>query len=331
VLGLVASALLIWWTLHDVRFVEVWDQVRGVRWVPFLVAIVMATFTFPLRTIRWQYLLRIEGEPLPFVPLWHATAIGFMSTNLLPARAGEFARAYAARRLTGTRFTAAFGSIAVERVFDGITLVAFLATAMWFGGFGGDTTIGTITLGTLSKLAAAGFSLALLVSAGFVRWPQPALRATRSLTGRVLPDRWSRFLVEAGEGLISGLDSLRSPKRFFAVSVWSVAVWVSGAASFLVGFHAFGIEVPWTAGLMLQSLLAFGVAVQFSPGFFGQFEAVCRLTLALYAVGVGPAVSFAFGFHLGGFIPITVLGLWSLSRAHLHLADLKATNSEPYE
>ena len=63
--------------------------------------------------------------------------------------------------------------------------------------------------------------------------------------------------------------------------------------------------------------------MQFSPGFFGQFEAICRVTLALYAVGTSPAVSFAIGFHLGGFVPITLLGLWSLSRAHLHLADLK--------
>jgi hypothetical protein len=28
-------------------------------------------------------------------------------------------------------------------------------------------------------------------------------------------------------------------------------------------------------------------------------------------------------YHLAVFLPISVLGLWSLSRAHLHLADLK--------
>jgi uncharacterized protein (TIRG00374 family) len=302
---------------------EVWEHVKGVHWFPFLFAVVLATLTFPLRTIRWQYLLRLEGEPLPFVPLWHATAIGFMATNLLPARAGEFARAYAARRLTGTRFTAAVGSIAVERVFDGITLVAFLAVAMWAGGFGADTAVGTLTLGTVSKVAAIAFSVALLVAVAFVWRPQPALRATRSITVRLLPERWSQIVVEAVEGVLSGLDSLRDPRRFLAIICWSVTVWVAGAASFWIGLLAFGIEVSWPAALMLQSLLAFGVAVQFSPGFFGQFEAVCRLTLALYAVGAGPAVSFAFGFHLGGFVPITLLGLWSLSRAHLHLADLR--------
>jgi uncharacterized membrane protein YbhN (UPF0104 family) len=105
-------------------------------------------------------------------------------------------------------------------------------------------------------------------------------------------------------------------------------VWLTGAASLWIAFQAFSIDVPWSAAIMLQSLLAFGVAVQFSPGFFGQWEVVCRYALALYGVPAGPAVSYAFGFHLGGFIPITLLGMWSLSRAHLHLTDLKETATE---
>jgi uncharacterized protein (TIRG00374 family) len=288
----------------------------------FLAAIGAATLTFPLRTVRWQYLLRLEGEPIPFLPLWHATAIGFMSTNVTFGRAGEFVRAYAAKRLAGTKFTTAVGSIAVERVFDGITLVAFLVIASWAGGFGSETAVGNLTLGAIGKFFAAVFSLALLVAVVFVRWPEPALRTMRSVSGSILPDTWANRLVETIQGLVEGLDVLRSPRRFFAVLFWSLIVWTTGAASFWLGFLAFGIEVPWSAALLLQSLLAFGVAVQFSPGFFGQFEAICRATLVLYAVGTGPAVSFAFGFHLGGFVPITLLGLWSLSRAHLHLADL---------
>ncbi len=310
---------------------EVLEHVKDVRWVRFLTAVVAATLTFPLRTVRWQYLLRLEGERLPFVPLWHATAIGFMSTNITYGRAGEFIRAYAARKLTGVRFTTAIGSIAVERVFDGFTLLAMLAVAMWVGGFGSDTVVGSFTLGRIGKLAAAGFSVALIFGVAFVTWPQPALKYTRFVTERSLPGSWSHAVVGALEGVISGLESLRSPRTIVAVALWSIIVWVAGAASFWFGFAAFGIEIPWSAALMLQSMLAFGVAVQFSPGFFGQFEAVCRLTLPLYAVGAGQAVSFAFGFHLGGFIPITLLGLWSLSRAHLHLADLRESEESEVE
>jgi hypothetical protein len=37
-------------------------------------------------------------------------------------------------------------------------------------------------------------------------------------------------------------------------------------------------------------------------------------------------VSYAVGYHFATFIPITLLGLWSLSRAHLHLAELRGAD-----
>jgi uncharacterized membrane protein YbhN (UPF0104 family) len=70
------------------------------------------------------------------------------------------------------------------------------------------------------------------------------------------------------------------------------------------------------------------VALPSSPGFFGVFEAVTRVTLALYGIEAGRAVSYALGYHFSTFVPITVLGIWSLSRAHLHLADLRAAEAE---
>jgi len=34
-------------------------------------------------------------------------------------------------------------------------------------------------------------------------------------------------------------------------------------------------------------------------------------------------VSYAVAYHLGGFVPITLLGLYSLSRTHLRLGELR--------
>lgn len=303
---------------------EVWERVRGVRLLPFVSAIAAATLTFPLRTVRWQYLLRLEGDTLPFKPLWHATAIGFMATNLLPARAGEFARAYAARHMTEVRFTAAFASIAVERLMDGITLVAFLAIATWSGGFASGTAVGSVTLGQIARVAGAFFTLVLVASMIVVHWHAVAIRLIQTVTRRLLSESWAARVMNIVEGLLAGLDSLRSVRRLAAVVFWSLIVWLTGAASFWFGFVAFGIDAPWSAALMLQSIIAFGVAVQFSPGFFGQYEALTRVTLGLYGLGLGQAVSFAVGFHLGGFIPITLLGLWSLSRAQMKMSDLSA-------
>lgn len=321
--GLGVSALLLWWTLHDISLAEVWHRLRGVRVLPLLAAIALATAQFPLRTIRWRYLLRLEGETLRFRPLWHATAIGFMANNLLPARAGEFARAYAAHRLTAVRFSTAFASIAVERVLDGIALVALLTVAISAGGFAAGTAVGSVTLGGVARGAGIFFGALLAAALVLVHWPGPALRLAGRLSHLVLPARWADRSLQILEGMLSGLEALRRPGQFATVIVWSFVVWLVSAASLGMGLVAFDIDAPWSAALLLQCLIAFGVAIPSSPGFFGPFEAVTRVSLALYGVEAGRAVSYAVGFHLGTFIPITLLGIWSLSRAHLHLVDLR--------
>ena len=56
-----------------------------------------------------------------------------------------------------------------------------------------------------------------------------------------------------------------------------------------------------------------------------------RVTLGLYGISPEAAVSLAVGYHLSTFLPITLLGIWSLSRAQLHLADLRTGDAPPDE
>jgi uncharacterized protein (TIRG00374 family) len=322
--GLAVSVLLLWWALHDVALLDVLHQARQAQLLPLLGATILATAAFPLRTLRWRYLLRRDGAELPMVPLWHATAIGFMANNLLPARAGELARSYAAGRLTGVRFAAAVGSVAVERLLDGLVLVAMLSAGIVWGGFSENTSIGSVPLARVARVAVLLFVPALGAALWLVHQPTPALRLARWVLGRILPPRWAARLFDGLTGLLAGLDALKSPGRLAVVTGWSVVIWLVSASSYWLGFLAFGMSVPSSAALLLQGVIAFGVAIPSSPGFFGPFEAVTRATLALYGVSAAAAVSYAVVYHIAVFLPISVLGLWSLSRAHLHLAELRA-------
>lgn len=321
-IGIGLSVLLLWWALRDVHLAEVAGHLRSVRLVPFVAMVVVATLVFPLRTVRWRYLLRLDGEAIPFVPLWHATAIGFMANNLLPARTGEVARAYAARRLTAVKFSTAAATLVVERVMDGLTLVALLAAAAAFGGFAQDATIGGIAVGRIITVMTAMFLALLAAAVVAVHWPNLARSAAGRLARAVLPTRWADRVTGVVDGLLEGLEVLQSWRRFGAVALWSLVVWGVNGLSFWLCIYAFDLQVPWTAALVLQSLIAFGVALPQSPGYFGMFEAATRATLVAYGTDPGVAVSYAVGYHITTFIPITLLGLWSLARAHLHLADL---------
>ena len=323
-IGLAVTVVLLAWALHGVDPGAVLNHLRRADPLLFFVAIALATATFPLRTIRWRVILRdAGGARFPLQPLWHATAVGFMANNLLPARAGEVARAYLARRQLPVRFTTALASIGVERVFDGLMMVALLVVAIAAPSFPRDATIAGTSLSRVATAGAALFGAALVLALLIVHRPAPWRARFARLLHRLLPARHADRLLHFADGLVAGLAVLKSPGRFVTVVGWSLLLWAINALSFAVCFRAFGLPVPWVGAFLLQGLIGFGVALPSSPGFFGPFEAVTRATLALYGIGADRAVSYAVAYHIGGFIPITLLGLRSLSRSHVRLAELR--------
>jgi glycosyltransferase 2 family protein len=322
VLGTVVAAALLYWALRGVNLEEVVEHLRNARRGPLLVAVVLATLTYPIRLIRWRLLLRdVDGRPLPARPLWHAVAIGFMANNILPFRAGELVRLLAATRLAGARFTAVLSSVAVERVFDGLAVVGLLSVSLIASDLPPDVAVGGVSLRHAAQasglLGAAALGVALLV----VGFPAASERVVR----RLLPvGHMADRIVSLIEGIRHGLTVLKSPSLLAGTIVWSVILWLVNALAFYVAFRAFNIPVGFMGALLLQGILIFGISVQLTPGFLGQFEAAIVAGLALFQVPTAVASSYAIAFHATTFIPIVLLGAWSLARTPVALSDLRA-------
>jgi uncharacterized membrane protein YbhN (UPF0104 family) len=274
--------------------------------------------------VRWRLLLRDRsGGPLPALPLWHATAIGFMANNLLPFRAGELVRVVAATKLSGTRLTATLSSVAVERIFDGLTVIALLGAGLLFSDLPSGVVVGGVSLGRAAQVAGLLSLGALLGAAAVVAFPL----AAEALARFVLPaGRFADRVVAMIEGVRHGLASLQSPALLAGVVLWSVVHWLLNAAALWVSFFAFDIPVDFAGALILQGVLAVGVSVQLTPGFVGQFEAAIVAALALYGIPNDVASSYAIAYHGATFLPITLAGAWSLARTPVALSDLRGAS-----
>ncbi len=326
VLGIAISLAFLVWTVHDVNLAQVGAALRRVHWGLYVASALIVTCTFPLRAVRWRIMLGGNGALPPLKPVWRAIAIGFMANNVLPARAGEVVRAYAAQALIGTRFTTALATVAVERVFDGLVIIFLMTLAIAAPGFPSDARIGgtDVTFSALATWAGAGFAAVLVGLLVFVHAQERALAFADRLARRVLPHRAADFVLRQLHNVTAGLAVLRSPRDAARVLVWSFAVWFVNAASYVVAFRAFNIRgLAPTAALLLQGITALGVAIPSSPGFWGVFEGTARASLSLYGVPPESSVSFAVGVHLGWFIPITVIGLVVLARTGLSLRELR--------
>lgn len=324
VFGLAVTVLLLWWALRDVAFSEVWAQIRQGDPLLLLAAVAVATFGFLIRAMRWKVLLAPVRADTSLHSRFAAVSIGFMANNVLPARVGEFARAYAFGRLEPVSVSAAFGSLVVERFLDGVVLLLLLIIPPLTPGF---PSTGALSegLGALilrgGIVAVVGVMVALAVMAV---WPRAFVRFAERAAG-VLPRGVARPLVDALEALLDAIAVLRSPKLLALAFLWTVGFWLFHGLSFWLGMMAFGIDTGLVSAWFTEAVVGFAVAIPSAPGFIGTFHAGADFALSnVYGVDEARSLAFAFGYHFGGWIPITVIGFWFAWRLGLSLGDVGA-------
>jgi uncharacterized protein (TIRG00374 family) len=322
-LGIALSAVFLAAVFRSVDVHQVMTHLRHADPFYLLGASAMATLMFPLRARRWRTILDPVAPDLPFGQLWRATAAGMMVNNVFPARAGEFARAYALTRETKrVTFSAAFASIGVDRIFDSFVVLILLLGAMQFSSFPSNQEIGGRTIGTLVATGALFAAVALVAFYVVVLFPDRFIRLFEVVVGRIAP-RYEGRAREAMTSFVSGLGALRQPRHFAAIMWWTTLHWLVCAVAFWLGFRAVGIDAPFSAAIVLQGLIAIGVALPSTPGFFGVFEYVATKTLPLYGVSPTLAASWAISYHIASYIPITLIGGYYFVRLGLHFRELQ--------
>lgn len=331
VAGIAATAFFLWLALRGVDFREVGGHMARANWWLLGAAVLVSTLGIHVRALRWRWLLAASAPDVAFRPRLAATAIGFAVNNVLPARAGEFARVWALNRAGGVPLSAGFASVVLERVFDGLLCVGLLALAVASPDFPDARTIGGVDVRTVGfgvGAFAGGLGVFLFLLAMF---PHATVRASEALANRVLPERFRRRVVDGLHAFLTTLGVLRSPRLLALSFGWAVFQWLFLAASFWLAFRAFGItEAGWIGALFLQSFVTLAVSIPSSPGFFGPWEAAARYGLGAFGVDEGLAISCAIAFHLGGWLTVTLLGAYYLTRLNLRWADLKSAE-QPVE
>jgi glycosyltransferase 2 family protein len=320
-LGILISAILLFVLFRSISWEVVAENIRNANYALLALTAVVATCIFPLRARRWRTILDPVAPHLPFGKLWRSTAIGMMVNNVLPARAGEPARAFALwREAPEVPFSTAFASLAVDRVFDAIVVLLLMATATLDPQF---PHAATVNGKPIADYAIPFLGITVVALAGLyalVFFPAVLIRAFELIARRVAPRIEARGR-DALRAFSNGLSVLRSPTHFLAIFAWTVVHWLVNALAFWIGFRALHIDAPFSAALFIQGLIAVGVAAPSSPGFFGVFEVLAVIGLGLYGIDKGPASAWGIAFHVVSFIPITIIGAVYFARLGLSFGD----------
>jgi uncharacterized protein (TIRG00374 family) len=322
-IGLAVSVLLIGLLFLNEDFGEIRDAFRDADYLLVVASLPVYFFGIWVRTLRWQYLLRPVAKPSS-LRLYPVVIIGLTVNNLVPARVGELARAYVLGEREKVSKVAALGTIAVDRLFDGLTLVPILAILGVRAGVGEEFNLpGPIDVGFvgLALIMAALFGIAIAVLAALALSPGFQRLAAR-LALAVTPARFRDVVQDLLDSFYTGLRSFRSPFDMTAAWVMSGISWCLEAASYYIVGLAFGLDVGFDVYLLITAGANLAMSVIMSQGGVGPFEFVTKQTLIPYGVGGSAATAYAIGVHAVILLPVILLGLYFLWSIGLSLGEV---------
>ena len=325
-LGIGVSAFFIWWVLRGEDPAEIIAQISQANPWYFLASVFVGTAGYFIRALRWKVLLHPLKPDTALRSRFAGVSIGFAVNNVVPLRLGEIARALALTRVEPINLSGSLGSLVVERFLDAIVLLTLFLVPMALPSFPGADGL---LSGAFGAMLRGTFGLLVIFLAGLVAlliFPEPIVRLAERLFAR-MPGRWGPRMVEALESFLRALKVLRHPVLLLKAVVWSYAFWLWHGLSFWLGFKAFGIDLGFAAAVFTEAVVGFAVAIPAGPGFFGTFQLGADLALSgVYAVPEPAALAFAFGYHLGGFFPITIIGLYYAWRIGFSVTDVRGAD-----
>jgi len=302
-----------------------------------LLSIFIYLLSWPIRGIRYQKILSQLGfqEPLKF--LTESIFLSQTCNLVVPARAGDAARAYILKSKKKIPYVSGFASLFFERLFDLLTIttlagVVFILTSLL--GSGSLSSL-DIAVGNISQSGEIAIQLAIFVAISVLFLLTLILISSKTKGNRISRllkifsnDLYAQRFSSSLEHFVENIQKLTiNPAIFVRVGVLSLIIWsldVFVAIIILYSFDPF-ISLPT---LIFTCFFAVSIGnlakvLPLSPGGIGLYEGAFTL-LVVSLAGVSPslALSVAIIDHaIKNFI--TILG-GSISSLDLNLS-LKST------
>ncbi|HEX2871321.1 MAG TPA: lysylphosphatidylglycerol synthase transmembrane domain-containing protein [Polyangiaceae bacterium] len=279
------------------------------------------------RTHRWTYLIKPIAPEMPARRIMGVCMLGFAAVFLAPLRSGELVRPYLISQGGRPTFMQATGSVAAERIVDGlmVTFFTFVSLSLATKISPLPSRLGDLPL-PVAAVPAAAYGALILFSCAFAG--MTAFYVARGLAGRVtrrvvglVSTRAAEFAAGTLERLADGLSFFPSRSTLLRFMSSTLIYWACNILSQWVLLRGLGLEASFAQAAACMGIQGLGSLVPAGPGMFGAFQIAGFSSLAMFfpmeqvkTVGA----SFVFVTYTVSLV-LNVLqvggGLWLVSKA----------------
>ena len=224
--GILAVVLLVVLTHVQLDYGASLRAISQTNLATYALAIGAFYFSFVIRTIRWEVLLRNTGESNRFGELFHIVILAWFANCVLPAKMGDFYRAYLLRQQTEVSGSKGLGTIFSERALDFLVLMSLLVIS------------GLISFrATVPHRFVLAFLVGMLICAGLIAGLL-VIRYSEGRFSRFLPERLRERAARFKHGLLSAFAG-----RLPLLLALTVMVWMAESARLFLVVQALPLHI----------------------------------------------------------------------------------------
>ena len=241
-----------------------------------------------LRTHRWTYLIKPIAPEMPARRIMGVCMLGFAAVFLAPLRTGELVRPYLISQGGKPTFMQATGSVAAERIVDGlmVTFFTFVALSVATKISPLPSQLGDLPL-PVAAVPAAAYGALILFSCAFAG--MTAFYFARRLAGRVtrkvvglVSTRAAEFAAGTLERLADGLAFFPSRSTLLRFMGSTLLYWTCNILSQWVLLRGLGLPASLAQAAACMGIQGLGSLVPAGPGMFGAFQIAGFSALAMF-------------------------------------------------
>ena len=261
--------------------------------IKYLFLLVLSiTISLSFRGLCFKYLIAKSANPplKVLAPL----CISCAGLNIvLPARAGDFFRAFFIGQKYGVDKVKVFGTIMLERIFDVFTIFCFLMVgvfvynrneiAMSLCSFAGTCILFGIIFAVLTYKYNKTDAICNFLT-----------DKTNHLAIGTFIEKIISFINKLCNSFFNGFEVIDSPKQIFKALLASVFIWAFECLNFLIVIKGFGFELHWSVSLFIISFIAMACMIPSTSIFIGPYQLAIITAFSIYNVNKETALAISF-------------------------------------
>ena len=332
-IGLAIAFGALYFTLKNISFEELTTSFKNAELIYIIPGLVLIILSYVTRAYRWQALLS-PFKQIPVKEIYSPLMIGFMGC-ILPARAGEFLRAYVVGKKHNITFSGAFSTIIVERLFD---LICLMALFVWVFVFKADMFDPNLTFSGVSvQSMAIGFGriciilvCGLLAFMFLLAWQEEKVKSWINWCIRLLPEKWKKKIIYMVGEFALGCQVIKNKKALMQVTLFSILTWILIVALYYPFYLAFDLQTRTLDSLLILTVMvSILITVLPTPAFLGSYNAGVLIALhEIMGEAEVTAVSFSMVVWAASFLVIFAGGLYFILSDHMSVSSLMRAEKE---